>query len=112
MRAAWDIRNAPFIAELRHPPAPADLLVDLRGNIDLVAVHEEAGDIAKRQVDVHGWALTSSHTPADVALRVDGRPMAGTSSFLNVLTWRTLGEKNLSGWKITFPLDLIRSAST
>ena len=108
MRAAWDIRNAPFIAELRHPPAPADLLDDLRGNIDLVAVPEEAGDPAKRQVDVHGWALTSSHTPADVALRVDGRPMAGTSSFFerpDVV--RTLGEKNPSGWKITFPLDLL-----
>ena len=108
MRAAWDIRNAPFIAELRHPPAPADLLVDLRGNIDLVAVHEEAGDTAKRQVDVHGWALTSSHTPADVALRVDGQPTAGTSSFFerpDVV--RTLGEKNPSGWKITFPLDLL-----
>jgi hypothetical protein len=36
MRAAWDIGNAPFIAELRHPPAPADLLVDFQGNIDLI----------------------------------------------------------------------------
>ena len=104
-RAAWDIRNAPFIAELSHPPAPADLLTDLRGNIDLIAVRDDAGDMAKRQVDVLGWALTSSHTPADVALTVDGRPMSGTSSFFerpDVV--RTLGEKSPSGWKISFPL--------
>jgi len=108
MRATWDIRNAPFIAELKHPPATADLLVGLRGNIDLVAVPEGAGDAGKRQVDVEGWALAGSHTPADVALRVDGRLMAGTSSFFerpDVV--RTLGEKNPSGWKITFPLDLV-----
>jgi hypothetical protein len=106
MQAAWDIRNAPFIAELRHPPAPADLLVDLRGNIDLIAVHGEAGDKAPRQIDVHGWALTSSQTPADVGLRVDGRLIAGTSSFFerpDVV--HTLGEKSPSGWKISFPSD-------
>jgi hypothetical protein len=108
MRAAWDIGNAPFIAELRHPPAPADLLVDLRGNIDLVTVDREAGDEAQRQVDVYGWALTGNHTPADVAVRVDGQLTAGTSSFFerpDVV--RTLGEKNPSGWKITFPLGAL-----
>lgn len=104
MRAAWDIRNAPFIAELSHPRAPADLLVDLRGNIDLIEVREAAD--GKAQVDVHGWALTNSHTPADVAVRVDGQLTAGTSSFFerpDVV--RALGEKNQSGWKISFPLD-------
>jgi hypothetical protein len=106
MRAAWDIRNAPFIAELRHPRAPADLVVNLRGNIDLVTVGERASDKAERQVEVHGWALANSHTPADVAVRVDGRPTAWTSSFFerpDVV--RTLGEKSPSGWKVTFPAD-------
>jgi hypothetical protein len=108
MQAAWDIRNAPFIAELRHPPAPADFLVDLRGNIDLITVDGEAGDGAQREVDVHGWALTSSHTPTDVAVRIDGQLIAGTGSFFerpDVV--RTLGEKSPSGWKITFPLGAL-----
>jgi hypothetical protein len=107
MRAAWDVGNAPFVAELRHPPAPADLFVGFQGNIDLIAVHDE-GNGGQRQVQVDGWALTSHHTPADVAVSVDGYPMAGTSSFFerpDVV--RTLGEKSPSGWKVSFPLDLL-----
>lgn len=104
MRAAWNIRNAPFIAELSHPRAPADLLVELRGNIDLIEVREAAD--GKARVNVHGWALTNSHTPADVAVRMDGQLAAGTSSFFerpDVV--RALGEKSQSGWKISFPVD-------
>jgi hypothetical protein len=105
MQAAWDIRNAPFVAELTHPPAPADLLVNLRGNIDLIAIHAETDDKALRQIDVHGWALAGSQTPADVGLTVDGQLIAGTGSFFerpDVV--HTLGEKSPSGWKISFPL--------
>ncbi|HEV8501701.1 MAG TPA: hypothetical protein VGR63_08980 [Casimicrobiaceae bacterium] len=106
MRAAWHVGNAPFIAELRHPRAPSDLLVDLRGNVDLVAVHADPDGNARRHITAHGWALASHHTPADVAVRVDGRQLAGTSSFFarpDVV--RTLGEQAASGWRITFPTD-------
>jgi hypothetical protein len=106
MRAGWDIRNAPFIAELRHPRAPADLLVDLRGNIDLVMQRDAASDKAGRQVEIHGWALTNSRSPADVAVTVDGRLTAGTSDFFerpDVV--RALGETNPSGWRLAFPAD-------
>jgi hypothetical protein len=105
LQAAWDIRNAPFIAELRHPPAPADLAVDVRGNIDLVTVREDtAGDKAQRQVEVHGWTLTDNRSPADVAVMVDGRLTAGTSHFFerpDVV--HALGEPGRSGWVVTFP---------
>jgi hypothetical protein len=104
MWAAWDIRNAPFIAELRHPPAPADLAVNMRGNIDLITVRDKSGDTPDRQVEVHGWTLTDNHSPADVAVTVDGRLTAGTSDFFtrpDVV--RTLGEASPSGWVITFP---------
>jgi hypothetical protein len=104
MRAAWDIRNAPFIAELRHPRAPADLVVDLRGNIDLITVRGQEGGEAGSQVEIHGWALTNSHSPADVAARIDGRLLAGTSDFFaRADVVRTLGEASPSGWRITVP---------
>jgi len=106
MRAAWDIRNASFIAELSHPPAPVDLVVDLRGNIDLITVGDKPGGKAERQVEVHGWTLTNSSTPADVVLAVDGRMTAGTPSFFerpDVV--RALGKTSPSGWLVTFPAD-------
>ena len=105
MRAAWDIRNAPFIAELRRPPAPADLAVDVRGNIDLVTLRDDGGDKAGRQVEVHGWTLTDNRSPADVAVTVDGRLTAGTSDFFDRAdVVRALGETSPSGWKVTFPV--------
>jgi hypothetical protein len=106
MRAAWDIRNASFIAELRHPPAPADLVVDLRGHIDLVTVRDKGGDKAQRQVEVQGWALTNSRSPAEIAIAVDGRMMSGTNNFFgrpDVV--RALAQTSPSGWQATFPVD-------
>lgn len=104
MRAAWDIANTPFIAELRHPPAPADLAVNVRGNIDVVKVRDATGGTSERQVEIHGWTLTDNRSPADVAVTVDGRLTAGTSDFFarpDVV--RALGEPGRSGWLITFP---------
>jgi hypothetical protein len=104
MRAAWDIRNAPFIAELKHPRAAADLVVDLRGNIDLVTVHGEEGGEAEPQIEIAGWALTNSRSPAHVAVRIDGRLMAGTSDFFaRADVVRALGETSPSGWRVTVP---------
>jgi hypothetical protein len=106
MRAAWDIRNASFIAELSHPRAPADLVVDLRGSIDLATVRDGGGDKAERQVEVQGWALTNSRSPAEVHVLVDGRLTAGTASFFERPdVMRALGATSPSGWKVTFPAD-------
>lgn len=107
MRAAWDVRNAPFIAELGHPPVRGDLVFDLRGNIDLVTMVEknDAGQ-QKLQLDIHGWALANGRSPVDVAVRIDHRLRAGTSEFFtrpDVV--RTLGMSSPSGWRITFPAD-------
>jgi hypothetical protein len=103
MRAAWDIRNASFIAELRHKPVPPDLVVDLRGYIDLVTVRDGGGDKRELQVEVQGWALTNGRSPAAVDVALDGRVMHGTNTFFerpDVV--RTLGERSPSGWSITF----------
>lgn len=105
MEAAWDIRNAPFIGALQHPRAPADLFLALQGNIDLVAARDVT-ESAVRQIEVHGWALTNSRSPADVAVRVDGQVVAGTASFFerpDVV--RTLREKSPSGWKVAFAAE-------
>ena len=104
MRAAWEIRNAPFIAEPRHPRAPADLFLDLRGNIDVAMVHGAQSGEAGPQVEIAGWALTGSRSPANVAVRIDSRLTAGTSDFFarpDVV--RALGEASPSGWRITVP---------
>jgi len=105
-RPAWDIRNASFIAELRHPRAPADLLVNLRGQIDLVTVRDTGGGRAERQVEVEGWTLTNSRSPAEITVAVDGQMTVGTDHFFarpDVV--RTLGEASPSGWKVAFPAD-------
>jgi len=115
MRPMWDFRNAAFIAELSHPPAHADLFMDLRGNVDLidtieVVVHDAAmGDRIERQLDVAGWALVDSNSPQDIAVLIDGREVAGTSRFFerpDVV--RTLGEKHPAGWRLSAPLGQLR----
>ena len=103
-QAAWEIRNAPFIAELGHPRVPPDLVVKVRGYIDVATVRDEAGGPDRRQVEVEGWALTNGRSPADVVVALDGREMGGTNNFFerpDVV--RTLGERSRSGWKVTLP---------
>jgi hypothetical protein len=99
MRAAWDPRNTPFLAELRHGPAPRGLNArfkapqtissgpsllppppQVRGSLDLMA--ERAGPAvtvaAGADVPVTGWALGPQGTPAAILVTVDGRPSAAT----------------------------------
>jgi len=111
MQPMWEWRNAAFIAELKHPRAPADLFTDLRGNVDLietveVAVHDaQAGDRIERQLDVAGWTLADSRSPQDIAVLIDGREVAGTGHFFerpDVV--RTLGEKSPAGWQLRAPI--------
>jgi hypothetical protein len=115
MRPMWDIRHAAFIAELGHARAPADLLLDLRGNVDLIdtvdtVVHDPAaGDRMERQLDVAGWALVDSRSPQDIAVLVDGREAAGTSQFFerpDVV--RTLGERSPAGWRLNVPIGHLK----
>lgn len=115
MRPMWDIRNAAYIGELNHPRAPADLFMDLRGNVDLidpvdVVVHDPvAGDRMERQLDVAGWALVDSRTAQDIAVMVDGREVAGTSDFFkrpDVV--QTLVENSPAGWRLKIPIGHLK----
>jgi hypothetical protein len=113
-RPMWEWRNAPFIAELAHPPAPADLLRRVRGNIDLIEVIDtptpdaDGSAILRREIDVAGWALADSRSPIDVAILVDGALVAGTTTFFtrpDVV--QTLGEASPAGWRLRIPVDLL-----
>lgn len=109
MRPAWEIQNAAFIAELKHPPVQPDLVVDLRGNIDAVNVlagSESTSGGSGRQIEVLGWALTNNHSPNDVAILIDGRPIAGTREFFSRPdVEKALGQTSSAGWRVTFPAD-------
>jgi hypothetical protein len=105
MRAAWDPRNAPFIAELRHARAPAELAVEWRGFVDAVTVSQRGdGDLAvDTEIDVVGWALADGHSPAQILILLDGLPAASTVDFgprSDVTT--ALGYASPSGWRVTF----------
>ncbi len=103
MRAAWDIRNAPFLAEVEHGPAPRSLLFDLRGSIDQITILNQSGTASEIRVEVRGWALTGGRTPADVTLKVDGPDVAGTSAFVaRPDVANALGTAEPSGWTVTF----------
>ncbi|MET0556220.1 MAG: hypothetical protein ABW221_24480 [Vicinamibacteria bacterium] len=109
-RALWDVRNAPFVAELRHAPAPADLWAStarcdagtVQGSLDLVGGRSAARDVPTRdELRVEGWALVGGRSPWEVAVTVDGRAAGATSSFFtrpDVV--RTIGATSPAGWNI------------
>ena len=108
MRPAWDIHNAAFIAELSHPRVQADLIVDLRGNIDAVNVPPIGQGTGGGQLEILGWSLTNDHSPSDVAVLIDGRPVAGTREFFaRADVEKALGQASPAGWRVTIPIDQV-----
>ncbi|HJX27152.1 MAG TPA: hypothetical protein VJ885_04515, partial [Thermoanaerobaculia bacterium] len=106
MRAAWDWRNAPYVASLRQGPAPAEPMLEMRGNLDAI----EAGGRATSEVTAGqtavamGWALAGHATPWQVAIIIDGRQSVVTHTFFDRPDVReTLREASPAGWRI--PLD-------
>jgi len=94
MRAAWDWRNAPFIASLQHGLAPAELTIEMRGHFDAI----EAGG---QEVVAAGWALAGHATPWQVAILIDGRQSVGSRTFLDRPDVRgALHEASPAGWRI------------
>lgn len=108
MLPAWDIHNAAFIAELDHPRVKADLIVDLRGNIDALNVSpagSSTGGEADGQLEVLGWALTNNHSPSSVTILIDGRAVAGTRNFFaRADVEKALGQASPAGWRLTVPV--------
>ncbi|HEY0510449.1 MAG TPA: hypothetical protein VGH73_01005 [Thermoanaerobaculia bacterium] len=113
MRAAWDWRNAPFVASLRQGLAPAELMIEMRGNIDTIETDAietdaiEAGGratsavTAGQEVVVAGWALAGHATPWQVAVAIDGRRTVGSRTFFDRPDVRgALHEASPAGWRI------------
>lgn len=109
-RALWEIRNAPFVAELRHGPARGDLWVPearcdatgVRGNLDVLGGRAVARDVPTRdELRVEGWTLFGGRSPWEVAVTLDGRTAGSTSRFFtrpDVV--RALGSTSPAGWNI------------
>jgi hypothetical protein len=108
MRAAWDWQNAPFVASLQHGLAPAELTIEMRGNIDAIETDAiEAGGratsavTAGQEVVATGWALAGHATPRQVAVMIDGRQTVGSRTFYDRPDVRgTLHEASPAGWRI------------
>ena len=109
-RALWDVRNAPFLAELRHEPARPDLWVPaprcdatgVQGYLDLVGGRIAAPDVPTRDdLRVEGWTLIGRRSPWEVAVVVDGRTVGSTTRFFtrpDVV--REFGATSPAGWTI------------
>lgn len=85
MRAAWNPRNVPFLAELRHPRPNGNLLCDASGAIDRVGptlLHAGALPVLEPGAALAGWALTCGHAPAELFVLIDGVVIGSTRDFL------------------------------
>src|SRR3982751_6424973 len=118
MRAAWDWRNAPFVASLRQGLAPAELAIEPRGSIDAIetdaietdAIETDAIKAAGRatsaitagqEIAATGWALAGHATPRQVAVVVDGGKTVASRAFFDRPDVRaTLREASPAGWRI------------
>jgi len=103
MKAAWDWRNASFLAALKHGLAPAELSTMTRGSFDAI----EAGGrlvtevMAGEEAFATGWALFGDETPLQVAVMIDGRNGVATNSFFDRPDVRdALHEASPAGWRV------------
>ena len=106
MRAAWDWRNAPFVAPLKDGLAPAELMLGTRGNLDGIQADGRATSevTAGQEVAAAGWALAGHATPWQVAVVIDGQQTVTSRTFFDRADVRaTLNEASPAGWRI--PLD-------
>jgi len=106
LRAAWDWRNAPFIAPLKNGLAPTELLVEKRGNLDVIeaggrVISPQEAVTAGQEIAAVGWALTGHATPWQVAVLLDGRQRFTSRTFEDRPDVRaTLHEASPAGWRI------------
>jgi hypothetical protein len=103
LRAAWDWRNAPFVAPFQHGLAPAELAIEMRGNFDALEAGGRATSAitAGQEVVAAGWALAGDATPRQVAVVIDGRQTISSRTFCDRPDVRgTLHEASPAGWRI------------
>jgi len=86
MRGAWDWSNIPFVTELQHAPAPAELLCNADATIDRIGETQVASATGLPTLapgtTLEGWALACARSPAQIALLIDGVVIGSSSAFL------------------------------
>ncbi|HJQ37493.1 MAG TPA: hypothetical protein VKB93_10165 [Thermoanaerobaculia bacterium] len=98
MRGAWNWRNAPFLASLRHGLAPMELTLKVQGGLDNLAPVA-----AGQEAVATGWALAGHATPWRVAIVIDGRQTIDSRTFYPRPELRAaLHEANVAAWSIPF----------
>jgi hypothetical protein len=103
LRAAWDWRNAPFVASLQQGLAPAELTIEMRGNLDAIEAGGRATSAvtAGQEVVAAGWALAGHRTPWQVVVILDGQQTIASRTFVDRPDVRgTLSEASPAGWRI------------
>jgi hypothetical protein len=86
MQGAWNFGNVPFLSELRHPRAPAELLYETAGSIDRIGstLNPHAGDVPPLETGMalEGWTLVYKGAPAQMFLLINGIVVGSTQNFL------------------------------
>ena len=103
-KAAWSPRNTPFIQELSHRYAAAELQCSAHGSIDAPrppAANGGKPGLLKPGEAVQGWALSCGRTPAQVILLIDGRVIGQTQDFVQRPDVNTaLHTSQATGWSV------------
>ena len=106
MHGAWDPRNTPFVVELRHAAAPADLTTVVRGSLDIARTTDGAplSSASGKTLDLEGWALANNQTPCEVSIMLDGQVVGATRDFfVRPDVNSALGLSVATGWRLTLP---------
>lgn len=115
----WDPRNAPFLVELRHDPAPRDSLLSAEGTVDRVRVDGAVVSefLPGAELEIEGWTLVDRHSPAavQVVLVPTGTtywtnkrqyPIAATAAFVERTDVTRAGKgKGPAGWRVVLKTD-------
>ena len=103
LRAAWEWRNAPFVASLSRGLAPAEITLLPRGAIETFEIDGRATDTVEAGHDVvaSGWALAGSATPLQVGIMIDGLETTAVRTFYDRPDIRSaLPGTGAAGWDI------------
>jgi hypothetical protein len=106
LRAAWSPRNSPFLAELRHPAAVAELTTAVRGSLEIARADDgEALSMASgKPLHIEGWALADGRTPSEVLIMLDGQMVGSTREFFaRPDVTKAPGVPFASGWRLKLP---------